>query len=104
MQQYLVYNREERVCDTLPVRSASGYHHIHGGEEARGDECGSTREEVGEGGVEKPKHGMLEDDGSGGEPAAAQLGEQLGGPYSRKKPHLCQPLEDEATPQVNGHC
>jgi hypothetical protein len=97
MQQYLVYNREERVCGTLPVRSVSGYHHIHGGEEARGDECGSTREEAGEGGAEKPKRGMLEDDGSDREPATAQLRERPGGSCSRKKPHRHQPLEDEAT-------
>jgi hypothetical protein len=57
------------------VRSASGYHHIHGEEEARGDECGSTREEVGEGGAEKPKRGMPEDDRSDREPAGAQLEE-----------------------------
>jgi hypothetical protein len=75
MQQYLIYNREERVYGTLPVRSASGYHHIHGEEEARGDECGSTREEVGEGGAEKPKRGMPEDDRSDREPAGAQLEE-----------------------------
>jgi hypothetical protein len=104
MQQYLVYNREERVCETLPVRSMSGYHHIHGGAEARGDECGSTREEARKGRAEKPKCGMLEDDGSSGEPAAAQLREQLGGSYSRKKPHCRQSLEDEATPQVDDHC
>jgi hypothetical protein len=61
MQQYLVYNREERVYETLPVRSASGYHHIHGEEEAWGDECGSTHEEAGEGRAEKPKRGMPED-------------------------------------------
>jgi hypothetical protein len=86
------------------MRSASGYHHIHGGEEARRDECSSTHEEVGEGGAEKLKRGMHEDDESGGEPAAAQLGEQPGGSCSRKKPRRPQPLEDEAAPQVDGHC
>jgi hypothetical protein len=86
------------------MRSASGYHHIHGEEEARGDECGSTREEAREGKAEKPKCGMPEDDGSGREPAMAQLGERPGGSYSRKKPRRCHPLEDEAAPQVDGRC
>jgi hypothetical protein len=104
MQQYLVYNREERVYGTLPVRSVSGYHHIHGEEEARGYECGSTHEEAGEGGAEKPKCGMPEDDRSSREPAATQLEERPGGSCSRKKPCRCQPLEDEAALQVNGRC
>jgi hypothetical protein len=89
---------------TLPVRSVSGYHHIHGEEEARGDECGSTHEEAGEGGAEKPKRGMPEDDKSGREPATAQLGERPGGSCSRKKPHSCHLLEDEVALQVDSRC
>jgi hypothetical protein len=68
------------------VRFVSGYHYIHGGEEARGDECGPTHEEVGEGRAEKPKRWMPEDDRSGGELAVAQLGERPRGSCSRKKP------------------
>jgi hypothetical protein len=58
----------------------------------------------GEGGVEKPKRGMPEDDGSGREPAVAQLGERPGGSCSRKKPCRSHPLEDEAAPHVDGRC
>jgi hypothetical protein len=60
MQQYLTYNREKRVYGTPPARSACGYHHIHGAEEAwdaNADPLARRR-----GRAEKPKRGMPKDD------------------------------------------
>jgi hypothetical protein len=53
----------------------------------RSTECGSTREEAGEGGAEKLKRGMPENDGSDEELVVAQLGERPGGSSTPPLPH-----------------